>query len=237
MAYEDFQVPDGDQRGPVVGTNETPEGGWSYRRILASIRTQLSELYGLTAGFTAGTFEERLTNTAGAGTKNGATVTAAEYGDGTVHQTVLTLAETPIAVTDANAYGSVKLYDLPEGRILVLGVTASIQWAVTSARAGTINDNASLTWALGTAAASNATLSSTMVDLAPKTTKVLAAATTELNTASTAALAASAHFDGTGTAKDVYLNAAFETGTDIDADGTLAATGTVTITWINLGDY
>jgi len=173
----------------------------------------------------------------GAGAVNGATVSAVESGGDVVHKTVLTLAATPLTVTDALAYAGVKIYDFPEGRIHVLGVTASIQWAVTSARAGTINDNASLTWAVGTATASNATLSGTMVDLIPKTTKVLAAAAAALNTASTAALAANAQFDGTATAKDAYLNAAFETGTDIDADGTLTATGTITITWINLGDF
>lgn len=173
----------------------------------------------------------------GVGAKNGATVTATEYGTSTLHQTKLTLAATPLAVTDSLAYLGVKIYDFPEGRILVLGVTSSLQWAVTTARDTTINDSASLTWAVGTATASNATLATTMVDLIPKTTKVLAAATTALNTASTAALAASAHFDGTGTAKDAYLNAAFETATDIDGDGTLTATGTVTITWVQLGDY
>jgi hypothetical protein len=131
-------------------------------------------------------------------------------------------------VTDALAYASLQLLDFPEGRILILGVTASLQFAVTSTRSSTINDSASLTWGLGTVAASNITLSSTMVDLLPKATKVLAAATTALNTASTNALAASAHFDGTATAKDAYLNVGFETGTDIDADGTLTATGVIT---------
>lgn len=177
------------------------------------------------------------TTTSGVGAANGATVTAVEQGGGVVHKTVLTLAATPISVADANAYGSTKVYDFPEGRIAVIGVTSSLQFAVTSARAGTINDNASLTWAVGSAAASNATLSGTMVDMIPKTTKVLSAATTALNTASTAALAASAQFNGTGTAVDANLNVGFETGTDIDADGTLTATGTITITWINLGDY
>lgn len=175
--------------------------------------------------------------TAGVGAASVGTVTAVEYGGGLVHQTVLSLAAVPLAVADADAFGSQKIYDFPEGRILILGVTASVQFAVTSTRAGTINDSASLTWALGSAAASAATLATTMVDELPKTTKVLAAATTALNTASTAALASSAQFDGTATAKDMFLNVGFETGTDIDGDGTMTATGTVTVTWINLGDY
>ncbi len=167
----------------------------------------------------------------------GGTVAVAEYGDGTVHKTVLTLAAFQQAITDALAYGSSKLYDFPEGRILVLGATSSLAFAVTTDRATTINDSASLTWALGSAAASNITLSATMVDLLPKTTKALAGAVDAFTTASTAALAASAQFDGTGTAKDAYLNFGFETNTEIDGNGTLSVSGTITIAWMNLGDY
>ncbi len=160
--------------------------------------------------------------------------------DGVHHQTTFTLAAVAIAVTDALAYASKKLFDFPEGRIFIEGATASLQWAVTTDRTattGTINDSASLTWALGSAAASNIALTSTMVDELPLATKVLAAATTALNTASTNKLAAAAQFDGTGTALAAYLNAAFATNTDIDNDGTLTATGTITITWAQLGDY
>jgi hypothetical protein len=113
-------------------------------------------------------------------------LTTVKHSGGPVRKSVITLAAQGITVTDALAYASLQLLDFPEGRILILGVTASLQFAVTSTRSSTINDSASLTWALGTAAASNSTLSSTMVDLLPKATKVLAAATTALNTASTA---------------------------------------------------
>lgn len=171
------------------------------------------------------------------GAVNGATVSAIEYGNAVIHKTVLTLAATPVAVANADAFGSTKIYDFPEGRIFVLGVTASIQWAVIGVRDDTINNNASLTWGLGTDPASNSTIAAAMVNLAPKTTKVLAAAGATLNTASTVALAAEAQFNGTGTAIDANLNVGFETGDDIDADGSLTATGTVTITWINLGDF
>jgi hypothetical protein len=168
--------------------------------------------------------------------RDNGSVTVVEYG-GTVHKTVFTLTAAAVPVTDALAYAGLKLYDFPEGRILVLGATASLQWAVTTDRSTTINDSASLTWALGTVTASNITLASTMVNLLPKATKVLAAATTALNTASTNALVASAQFDGTTTAIPAILNVGFETNTDIDADGTLAATGSITVVWISCGDY
>lgn len=191
-----------------------------------------------TASGEPGTWQPQyLTAPATAGTSPIATAVVTHPTNSPVMQSLITLSAAPVSVTDANAYGGTKILDFPEGRILILGVTASVQWAVTTDRTTTINDNASLTWGLGTATASNATLTGTMVDLLPKTTKVLSVATTGLNTASTAALAASAHFDGTSTAKDAYLNAAFETDTDIDGDGTLTATGTILVTWINLGDY
>lgn len=173
----------------------------------------------------------------GIGAKNGATVTAVEYGNEVVHRTVLTLAATVVSVSDANAYGSVKIYDFPEGRIQILGCTGSIQWAVTSDRTTTINNSAGLAWSLGSAAASNTSLTSTMVDMLPSTSKTLSVAGSGLNTASTAALSTTGQIDGTATAVDAYLNCAFGTGTDIDGDGTLTATGTITITWINVGDY
>jgi hypothetical protein len=170
-------------------------------------------------------------------------ISATNNGVGVVNQTVLTLEGLEIDVADADAYGSAKIYEFPAGRILVLGVIASLQWAVTTPRedgdeiTGTINDDAALEWSIGSAAASDATLADAMVDLLPKTSMTLAADDDELNTASTGALAASAQFDGTDTAIEAYLNVGFETDTEIDADGTLAATGSVKITWVNLGDY
>lgn len=176
------------------------------------------------------------TTTVGVGAKSGATVTATET-ESVVHRTVLTLTDTPLTVTDALAYASTKIYDFPAGRVAILGCTASMAFAVTSARAGTINDDAAMDWAVGTAAASNVTLATTMVDLIPKQDHTLDATDDEYTTAQGAALAAAAQFDGTSQAVDAYLNVSFPTGTDIDADGTMTVTGTVTLTWINLGDY
>lgn len=156
---------------------------------------------------------------------------------GIVNSTLLTLTDQTIAVTDALAYASQKIYDFPAGRILLLGCVSYLKWGVTTARASTINDNASLTYAIGSAAASNVTLSGTMVDMHPKTTEVLDGAVAAYTAQVGAALAAAAQFDGTGTAIDAFLNVGFETGTDIDADGTLKVSGTIQLTWLNLGDF
>lgn len=172
----------------------------------------------------------------GDGAKNGATVTAAESGDGIVHKTVLTLASTPVTVanTTGASFGGVKLYDLPEGRILVLGVTASLGfvWTGESIAAGGSGD-----YSLGTTITADATLDGTDVDLLPSTA-MTDPAVSGVAAATAGALAASAQFDGTGTAKDVNLNIIIDDADVADGDSdTVLASGTIVITWINLGDY
>jgi hypothetical protein len=162
---------------------------------------------------------------------------AAEYGNGVIHRTVLTLAALPQTVTNGTEYQSTKIYSFPEGRILVLGVTASLAQTTTSALASTLNASSTGAVSLGTAAASNVSLTSTMVDLLPSTAFTSSATINVAGTAVTVALAASAQFDGTTTAKDVYLNSAFATTTDVDGNATQAWDGTVTLTWLSLGDY
>lgn len=51
-----------------------------------------------------------------------------------------------------------------------------------------------------------------------------------------AALAASAQFDGTSSALDLFINAAVLNASTTKAV-TVAITGTLTLFWINLGDY
>ncbi|MER9079957.1 hypothetical protein [Mesorhizobium sp. M0895] len=157
-------------------------------------------------------------------------------GRGGSFRSVFTFNAMQISVTDAVAYASQKILDFADGKIRIKGGTAKLQFAVLTARASTINDNASLTWGLGSAAASSATLATTMQNVIAVTTRTLDGATTALSTASTADVVAAATLDGTSTAIDLYLNVTFATGTDIDADGTLAITGTITLLWENWGD-
>lgn len=152
-----------------------------------------------------------------------------------VFKTKFTFNAMQISVTDALAYASQKIFDFPQGRVNIKGGRARLQFAVLTARASTINDNASLTWGVGTAAASAATLATTMQNIVAVTTRTLDGATTALSTASNANVAATAAYDGTGTAIDLFFNVSFATGTDIDGDGTLAVTGTVELYWENWG--
>lgn len=165
------------------------------------------------------------------------TCVATETGDGVIHQTTLTLTDLAQAVVNGTEYQGTKIYDFPAGRILVLGVTASIAQKTTSAIASTLNSGVTGALAVGTATASSTTLNSTMANLLPSTAYTTSTTIDVAAAAVGAALAASAQFDGTTTPVDVYINTAYATTTDVDADATQTLTGNVTITWVNLGDY
>lgn len=155
---------------------------------------------------------------------------------GPLCQTTLTLNNVPQAVVNGTEYQGTKIYDFPQGRILILGVTATLQQKTTSAIASTLNSGTGAI-SLGTATASATTLSSTMADLLPSTAFTSSTVINVAGTAVSGALAASAQFDGTTTAKDVFLNTAYATTTDVDADATQTISGTVVISWVQLGDY
>jgi len=152
-------------------------------------------------------------------------------------QTTLTLNNVPQTVVNGTEYQGTKIYDFPAGRILVMGVTATLQQKTTSVLASTLNTGSTGAISLGTATATNVSLTSTMVDLLPSTAFTSSTTINVAGTAVSAALAASAQFDGTATAKDVYLNTAYATTADVDADATQTISGTVVITWTQLGDY
>lgn len=156
---------------------------------------------------------------------------------GSRHQVVLTLNEVAQAVVNGTEYQSTLLYTFPEGRIHVVGVTATLQQKTTSALASTLNASSTGAIALGTAAASNVALTGTMVDLLPSTAFVSSATINVAGTAVSAALAASAQFDGTSAAKTMRLNTAYATTTDVDADATQTISGTIRLTFDWLGDY
>lgn len=168
------------------------------------------------------------------GTGSVSTVTAADADYGNMKKTTLTLDSVPILITaDAitNAWGSVKVYDFPEGRILVHGVTAKNVKLTVQTNKLPIASGGDI--ALGTVAASSNVLTGTMVDLLPSTS--IDAITNALN----GALAAAAQFDGTTTAKDMYVNVGVDQ-CDFIAGSTTATnsvSGIITIHWTNLGDY
>lgn len=148
-----------------------------------------------------------------------------------VHQTVLTLANT-VTLTDATTNGnegSAVIYTFPVGNILILGAVSDL---VLTAGSGGITDTAAVVSSLGSvAAAADATLTGTEANIIPSTTSTLTGGIGAMNGQSTAPVT----LDGTASAAVCRLNLAVpDAGSS--ANDTMVATGTVTLTWVNLGD-
>lgn len=151
-------------------------------------------------------------------------------------QTTLTLDNVAQTVVNGTEYQGTKIYDFPECRMYVIGAVATLRQKTTSALASTLNASSTGAIGLGTATASATTLATTMQDIIPTTAFTSSATVNVAGTAVSAVLAAAAFFDGTGTAKDLFLNTAYATTSDVDGDATQTISGTVVITWMNLGD-
>lgn len=179
------------------------------------------------------TFDTQPRTTAGVGAVAGTGVSLASEQFGNVHQTVITLTALAITVTDTGGanggYGTQKIYDFPEGNLVIMGAVSNLT-AITAA-AG-ISATATVKHSLGTAAeATNDTLDSTQANLIPSSSSVLvgsAGTGTGLSTAQTI-------LNGTATAVDAILNIGVADA-GISSSSSVTITGTVTITWVNLGD-
>lgn len=168
------------------------------------------------------------------GAEAGTGVTAVNKCLGGICQTVITLTAAEVTITDpagAAAYGGLKIYDFPAGWIYRIGVVADL--AIT-AGAGGIADNFDGDVALGgTVSGGGGMAGDEVAWVASTATPQAAAGVTTADCQSTA----TEHTIGDGhtTALDLYLN--FEVDdADISSSDTLSVTGTITVTWITLGD-
>lgn len=157
-----------------------------------------------------------------------------ERGDGVLHQTVFTLDDFELAITDhttAGAHSSAKLYDFPAGYIKFVGTSADLD-----VECGTAGLTTTATYAVGigtaTTGVDNAVLATTEQDILSVVTGDLTASAAALGTA----LATDASKDGHTTAAGAYLNLLFAAD-DASAADVCTVTGTVTVHWVNLGDY
>lgn len=163
-------------------------------------------------------------------------VTAAEYGSGDTHKTILTIDALPISTTDngtAGHGGGSQVYDFPQGYLIIAG--SSMAWdTITSDGTGLPNDSA-LELGLGTTAATSAmaSLTGTTEDLIAGDGFTLSSSLSAVNRYK-ATVSAGNIIDGSVTAKDAYLNVACSVAT-ADADGTLTVSGEVTVIWQSLG--
>lgn len=172
-----------------------------------------------------------------------------EYGGrGVVRQTVFTFNAMPmtIAKNTNSPYGSQKIYDFPQGRLKIHDAILNIALTTTSVILSTLNGDKDVSVGVGTAAASDKTLATTMMDLVPGSgeTVVTVKSSSVINVeaaigckklAAVSAAQLAAILDGTATAKDLYLNLACGTDADCDADATVTVRGSLVINWSNGG--
>lgn len=178
--------------------------------------------------------------TAGVGAENGSQVVATEYGDGVLHKTVLTCTAVPLTFGDEagqGQYGGVKVYDFPAGLILFLG--AVIDGAMTLSAPAidawdgdiglgveAVTDHQDATDKIGQ-----------LLDSTATTQAVSKVANVDAVSAATKLTESGARWrDGTGTAVDVFLNLLIDDNVAHDNTITGTFTGTITFSWLNLGD-
>lgn len=165
-------------------------------------------------------------------------VTAVEKGDGIFRQTIFTLSSLPVTITDTNAYAGIQIYTMPAGMITPVGAVATVAVTTTSALVSTLNAESACHYGVGSAVASNITLATTMQNFL-NTTAFTSSAT--VNVASAAAsgygIGIVTPVNGTSTSVPLYLNLAVDDAGNIDADATVTVSGTITITYVVLGDY
>lgn len=155
-------------------------------------------------------------------------------GGAAIHQTVFTLDGVEDLMVDSGANGghmSLKLYDFPAGYLKFLGASLDVDVAC-----GTAGFAAAATYdfGLGTTATAtdNAALATTEQNILTKIEGNMSAQAVSLGSA----YATDVAIDGHTTAADLYLNAAIEAD-DASTNDFCTYTGTVTVTWLNLGDY
>lgn len=165
-----------------------------------------------------------------------------EFGDGILHQTLLTFQALPVTTgnTTGASFGSKQIYTFPVGRILVLGNVTNFTLVTFNTAAGVDGDiggGGSGDYAMGSTATADATLTGTDVDMLPSSALLDPFVSGVGRGNAVAMLAAAAQFDGTGGAKSVYLNAIIDDAdvSDAAASDPVYFTGSTWLTWIWLG--
>jgi hypothetical protein len=148
-----------------------------------------------------------------------------------VERVTVHLDAVSLAVASADDYGSVAFVNLPDRNILCLGCEADLSIVKGNVTNGMVAAT-DLDIAIGTAAASNSTLSSTMVNILPKQDVDTNAVTVTLRAHGLAATGVVTGIVDSPTST-LYINCA---PGNITADDTLSITGNVTLYLVDLGN-
>lgn len=151
-----------------------------------------------------------------------------------------TFNQANIPVTDAAASGSsgsLKIFTFNQQAIQITGCRQDYTAFVDGSALDTGAGDAAFKMGLGTVAADagDGALTSTEVDICAITGTITLSGGTGAGTAMVAGGTAGTALDGTTTAKDVYLNWS-GTAATVDANSTIGVTGTVSVSFVFLGD-
>ena len=149
-----------------------------------------------------------------------------------VQRVTLTLTNALITVLDADDFGSLAIWTFPDRNLHVLN--AEVNLSIVKDGVGFISTT-DLDIALGTAAASNTTLATTMLNVLPKQDANADALTVTVAASTFTAVGTAAGLAVPDAANNIlYLNASAPT--EISEDGTLTVTGTIDLYFIDLGN-
>lgn len=163
-------------------------------------------------------------------------LTVAHKSLGTQIQSTFTLTNVAQSVVNGTEYQGTLLFTFPKGKISNVGSELIIAQKTTSILADTLNASSTGAISLGTATASSTTLSTTMANFVPSTAFTSSATINVAGTAVTGYKDEVADdnikvLDGSSTAKALYLNTAYATTANVDADATQTLTGTIVVVW------
>ena len=176
------------------------------------------------------------------GLPSGVTVFATEDGDGVTNKTILDLIATPVSVTSITTgagVGGTKIYDFPQGRILMLGCMSDLSVGISSAnQASFTNATPEGDVGVGSAAPADADALGTDATDDNMSTAVPFIMADYNDPSVQSPSEASLQFDGTVTPLDMYVNALVD-AIDIDDSVTseLLVSGKIVFHWVNLGDF
>jgi len=176
---------------------------------------------------------------AGAGTANGATVSAVESGEGILRKTVLTCVATPLTFGDEagqGQYGGVKVYDFPAGLICTLGEVINGGVTLTAPAIDTWNGDIGLGVEAPTDHQDAANKTGSVMPKVATTQAASKVAVTDAVSVATALTESGGRWlNGTSAAIDLYLNLLIDDNVAHTNSITGTFTGTITFTWMNLG--
>jgi hypothetical protein len=168
-------------------------------------------------------------------------LTVTDEGSGPLRKTIFTMVDMPVevvSVTTGNGVGGTQLYDFPAGRLVHFATMGQLSISVATANQADFTDGTPEGQiGIGTVAPANADALGTDATDDDFGTAADFTMTDYEDTAVPIQSEAIQQFDGTSTAKNLFLNVLVDAA-DIEDDTTteVLVSGTIVVHWLNAGD-